>query len=148
MIGQKQKHILVGLLGVSLILNFAAAGYIGSRLVRDRVTSSVGAGLEQPPSPALADAYGKALAEDRKQLAPAFLKLRRARKEQQDILTAEIYDAEAHARAQAETRRRIDDVLTLLHGALRKTATRLPDAERRAIPPFKIKPFQHPDGSN
>lgn len=142
MMDQKQKRILITALGVSLILNVAAAGYIGSRLVRDRVTTSFSNGLEQAPSPALEKAFGDALASSPGKLAAAFARLKRARKVQHEILIAPQYDMAEHARAQADTRQKVADLLSVLHGALRETATNLPDAERRAIPPFNMKPFR------
>ena len=148
MMGLKQKRVLITALGISLILNFAAAGYIGSRLVRDRVTTSFNHGLEQTPSPALEKAFSDALASSPGQLAAALARLKHAREAQHEILIAPEYDMDGHARAQADTRQKVADLLSVLHGALRKTAANLPDAERRAIPPFTMKPFRKPPTRN
>ena len=134
---QRSVKFLIGVLTVSVILNFAFAGFIATQFIRDRAFHQFSALTETEPPPALRTAFREALRIDRRALQGAVLDLRDARDRQHDILIAERFDSAAIAAAQQETRAATVALTQVLHSALRTAASKLPNADRRAIPKFR-----------
>lgn len=130
--------LLIGVLTVSVILNFAFAGFIATRYVWDRAFDWVSPLSETKPPAALRTAFSEALRADRRAFLSTLLDLRDARDRQHDILTAGRFDAAALAAAQRETRAATEAFIEVLHRAVRTAASEMPDADRRAIPKFRI----------
>jgi uncharacterized membrane protein len=128
---------LIGVLTVSVMLNFALAGFVAIRYVQARVFDRISTVTETEPSVALQTAFREALDEDRRALMGAFGNLDDARDHEHGILTAEVLDTAALEAAQQETRAAAMAMIEVLHRALRTAATDLPDAERRAIPKLR-----------
>ena len=134
----RSVRFLVALLTVSVILNFALAGFLATSYVRNRAFHQFAAFTQAEPSPALQTAFQEALRSDRPVLLATLLDLRDARNLQHEILTAERLDSAALELAQLQTRIATDAVVEVLQRALRTAASELPDTERRAIPKLRV----------
>jgi len=129
---------LIGMLTISVFLNFAFAGFVATRYVRDRAFDRFAALSETEPPAALRTAFREALRADRRAFLSTLLELRDARDRQHDILTAERFDVAALESAQQETRAVTTAFLEVLHQALRTAVSDMPDVDRRAIPKFGV----------
>ena len=134
----RSVKFLIGVLTVSVILNFALLGFVATRYVQDRIFDRFAALSETEPPAALRTAFREALQSDRRAFLGALLDLRDARDRQHEILIAENLDLEALEAAQQETRTATSAFLEVLHRAVRTAASGLPDADRRAIPKFGV----------
>ena len=134
---QRSVKFLIGVLTVSVILNFAFAGFIATQYIRDHAVHQFSALAETEPPPALRTAFREALRADRRAFRGALLDLRDARDRQHDILTAKRFDSAALAVAQQEARAATAAFIQVLHSALRTAASNLPDTDRRAIPKLR-----------
>ena len=133
----RSVRFLVALLTVSVILNFALAGFLAASYVRNQVFQQFAVFTQAEPSPALRTAFQEALRSDRRVLLATLFDLRDARNLQHEILTAERLDSAALELAQLQTRNATDAVVEVLQRALRTAASELPDTERRAIPKLR-----------
>ena len=136
----RTNKTLIAALIVSLLLNFAAAGYIGVRLVRDHTLDSI---LDHSTTDVripkeLKDAFRKALRSDRAGLLKALRELGVARDKLHKTLVAESLDVPALEAAQAEVRTATVGLISHLQGALRVAVTELPQDVRQSIPEFRI----------
>lgn len=136
----RTNKILLAALTVSLLLNFAAAGYVGVRLIRDHVYHSLiddtAVGKSLPAE--LKQSFRDAVRSDRVGMLKALGALRSARDRQHQVLTAETLDTAALEEAQSEVRGATDRLIAHLHRALRTAASDLPDDVRRSIPKIRI----------
>ncbi len=136
----RSNKILLAALTVSLLLNFAAAGYVGVRLIRDHVYHSLvdnTAVVESLPAE-LKQTFREAIRSDRVGMLKALGALRSARDRQHEVLTAEKLDNTALEQAQSEVRGATDQLIVHLQRALRVAASDLPDDVRRSIPKIRI----------
>ena len=134
----RSVKVLIGILTLSVILNFALAGFVATRYVQDRVFDRFAALSETEPPAALQAAFREALQSDRRAVLGTLLGVRDARDRQHEILTAETLNFEALEAAQRKTRTAISAFLEVLHRGVRTAASDLPDADRRAIPKIKV----------
>ena len=145
---QRSFKFLIGVLTVSVILNFAFAGFIATQYIRDRTVHQFSALAEIELPPALRTAFREALRADHRAFRGALLDLRDARDRQHDILTAERFDSAALAVAQQETRAAATAFMQVLHSALRAAASDLPNTDRRAIPKVRASSLIDPGGAS
>lgn len=150
---RRVQRLLITLLSVSLVCNFAFAGFIAARVVHDYSYSQVVEFFDAEPSPEVLAQFQDALRADRAAVLGALLELRRARLAAHEALTAEALDPAALEAAHGEVRVAATDLIAVLQTALRQTAAELPDAERRAIPllePSELSPGRAltEDGAN
>ena len=130
--------LLIGVLTVSVFLNFALAGFAATRYVQDRVFDRFATLSETEPPAALRGAFREALQSDRRAFLGTLFDVRDARDRQHEVLTAKTLDTTALEAAQRETRTTTSAFLEVLHRAVRTAASDLPDADRRAIPKFRV----------
>ena len=134
----KTLRIAVLLLSASLVLNIALGAFAATRYLRDRVYHQVTQLTETEPSEAMRTAFRQALRDDRSAFLGSVRTLRQARERQHAVLTAERLDKAALAQAQSDVRSAMTAFVEVLQRALRQTAEKLPDAERKAIPRLRI----------
>jgi len=134
----RSVKFLIGMLTVSVIVNFALAGFAATRYVQDRVFDRFATLSETEPPASLRTAFREALQSDRRAFLTVLLELQDARDRQHGILSAERFDAAALEAAQRETRTTTSAFLEVLHRAVRTAASEMPEADRRAIPKFRI----------
>ncbi|MEM9632917.1 MAG: hypothetical protein AAGA50_16420 [Pseudomonadota bacterium] len=130
----KPLRLAVLLLSVSLMMNIALGAFVFTNYVRDRVFDRITQLSETEPSPALKAAFKQTLREDRRTILKSARQLRQAREHQHEVLTAAVLDLSALDEAQAEVRTAANALITVLQKALRQTAEKLPENERRNIP--------------
>ncbi|MEO1161829.1 MAG: periplasmic heavy metal sensor, partial [Pseudomonadota bacterium] len=126
---------LVAALIASLMMNFAALGFIGVYAGRDYVYQSFIAepdvGQDIPRE--VREAFKLAIRSDRGRLLESLRVLRAARDSQHSVLTAETFDPAALEATQADVRAAAGELFVVLQRALRETAATLPDDVRRTI---------------
>ena len=131
-------RLLIGVLTVSLIVNFAMAGFITVRFVRDYAYHQVMKFTDAGPSETVREAFRQALLDDRRAFLRSLRDLRQARSHHHEILTAETFDPTTLEQAQADVRTAALSFIDVLQRALRSAASELPDAERQAIPKLSV----------
>ena len=135
----RRAKLVIGALCVSLVLNLAAAGFIGARAVKGFAIDSGASGLLRDYPPELVSAFKSALREDRGVLVTRLGDLRAARRAQHELLTAPSFDRAAFEAAQTEVRAKTDALIQLLQSALADSAATLPDDVRRNLPMFRFQ---------
>ncbi|MGI9503858.1 MAG: periplasmic heavy metal sensor [Geminicoccaceae bacterium] len=129
---------MIGALTVTLILNFAMAGFITVRFVRDYAYHQVSKFTDAEPSEAVREAFRQALLDDRRAFLRSLRDLGQSRNRHHELLTAETFDPAALEQAQGDVRTAALSFIDVLQRALRSAASELPDAERQAIPKLSV----------
>lgn len=127
------------LLAVSILLNFAAAGFIFTQHIRGQVTHELAGRSGEGYPPEFARAYRGALRSDWRNLLSEVRALRQAREAQHALMIAETFDRAAFEEAQVELRTAQIAVMQTLQTALPTALEALSHDMRRALSPLKLR---------
>lgn len=129
---------LATLLVLSIMINFAALGFIGIQVARDYIYQIVFDEVDRTITPELKTAFRGALRAERKPFLQALAELRAVRDRQHTILTADELDMVSLEKAQDEVRFATVNLIDLLQKTLRVAVGDLPAEIRRNIPRIRV----------